>query len=234
MTVCFATPSLTHSVSMEFMRSSIETDWLLAAKGVGRVYLNRCGDQFIANARSILAYQFLTEHPYAEDLFFLDDDLGWPAEKVLEFLERPQDVMVGVYPKKSEDEDWPVVVCGDNGELVENDGLVRCTRGPTGFMRIKRKVLEALLPHAPKFKSIELDDSVREWPMFFSSGIGSDGWFWTEDYAFCMNAVAAGFEIWADPDIAFTHRGNRLWRGTFREALPRFRERALEAMEDAA
>lgn len=234
MTVCFATPSLTHSVSMEFMRSSMETDWLLGKMGIWRAYINRCGDQFIANARSALACQFLDEHPYADDLFFLDDDLGWPPEKVLEFLQRDEDVLVGVYPKKSEEADWPVVLCGDDGALVEKDHLVRCTRAPTGFMRIKRRVLEALRPHCPKFKSMEIGGEVREWSQFFSSGIGSDGWFWTEDYAFCMNADAAGFEIWADPDIGFGHRGNRLWTGTFRDALPTFRQRAVEARESTA
>ena len=43
----------------------------------------------------------------ADSLFFLDDDIGWPPEKVLAFLERDEPILFGVYPKKQETEDWP-------------------------------------------------------------------------------------------------------------------------------
>src|SRR5579863_3097348 len=89
--VAFATPSLNHSVAMEFFASSMQTDWLLASKGWNRAYLNHCGDQFIGNARSKLVHDFMVNHPTIDSFFFLDDDLGWPPEKVLEFLERDED-----------------------------------------------------------------------------------------------------------------------------------------------
>ena len=224
--IAFATPSLTHSVSMEFFGSALQTNWLLQSRGYHTTYLNHCGDQFIAKARNKLVKDFLDNHPQCDTLFFLDDDLGWPPHKVLEFIERPEDILVGVYPKKSEEEDWPVVVAGDRGSLVEKDGLIKCVRGPTGFMRIKRHVFEALREHAPPFLDLNLKGETEVTPGFFASGIAPDGWFWTEDYIFCQNAVAAGFEIWCDPDIDFTHRGNRAWKGNFKSALPTFRERA--------
>jgi hypothetical protein len=230
--VAFATPSLTHSVSMEFFRSSMQTDWLLTEQGWKRTYLNICGDQFIAKARNKLMNDFLEKCPEAECLFFLDDDLGWPAQKVLEFLERPEDILVGVYPKKSEEEDWPVVVCGDNGELIERDGLIKCVRGPTGFMRIKRHVIEEMVKYAPPFMDVDKEGKTVTTPAWFAAGVAPDGWFWTEDYIFCQNATACGFEIWADPNIDFEHRGNRVWKGNFSTAIPTFKERAIQAQAD--
>lgn len=234
--VAFATPSLNHSVAMEFLSSTLQSDWLLATNNYNRIYLNHCGDQFIAKARNKLVNDFLVNHPTVDNLFFIDDDLGWPAEKVLEFCERDEDILCGVYPKKSEEPDWPVVICGDDGELVEKDGLIKCVRGPTGFMRIKRRVLEAMLPHAPMFLDMNIKGEPEQTPGFFASGVAPDGWFWTEDYIFCQNAAAAGFEIWCDPDIEFKHRGNRAWTGRIKDDLPTFRARArdvhLKMMEE--
>jgi hypothetical protein len=216
---------------MEFLSSVLQSDWLLAASGYKRIYLNHCGDQFIAKARNKLVNDFLVNHPGVQNFFFLDDDLGWPAEKVLEFLTRDEDVLVGVYPKKSEEEDWPVMLAGEDGDLVEKDGLVRCLRAPTGFMRIKRRVLEALALHAPPFYDTNQKGETEQTPGFFAAGVAPDGWFWTEDYIFSQNVTAAGFEIWCDPNIEFTHRGNRAWKGSISAALPTFRERAKAAHE---
>ena len=229
-TCVFATPNLSHMVAREFHHSCLETDWILAEKGWNRVYIDHPGDCFVAKARNILVQEFLDKHPEANDFFFLDDDLGWPAAKVLEFLERPEDILVGAYPKRSEEKDWPIVIAGDGGELVEKDGLIAVLRGPTGFMRIKRHVLEEMRKHAPTFMH-EHNGKELITPGFFSAGVAPDQWFWTEDYIFCQNAVALGFEIWLDPDIEFTHRGTRAWKGSIMDDIPTFRERAREAEE---
>lgn len=229
--VVFATPNLSHSVAREFHHSALQTDWLLAEKGWNRIYIDHPGDQFIAKARNILVQEFLDKHPMAGSFFFLDDDLGWPAEKIISFLESPVDILVGAYPKRSEEKDWPIVIAGEEGKLVEQDGLIRVVRGPTGFMRIKRHVLEAMREHAPPFMH-ELKGEIISTPGFFAAGVAPDGYFWTEDYIFCQNAVACGFEIWLDPDIKFTHRGTRAWEGNIIDDIPTFRERAAE-MEEA-
>lgn len=227
--VAFATPSLTHSVCIEYHRSSKQTSWALAAKGYDEACLDVCGNQFIANARNLLVRDFLTKHPGVENFFFLDDDLGWPAHKVIEFIERPEDILVGVYPKRSDQEDWPVVIKNNGGVLEERDGLIRCLRGPTGFMRIKRHVLEAMLSQVPTYKEINAKGEVEEIPGIFCAGAAPDGWFWTEDYVFCNNAVNMGFEIWADPNVEFTHRGQKAWSGSLSKVIPTFRKRAREA-----
>ena len=230
--VAFACPSLTHSVSIEFLRSMMRTDWLLSENGWDRIYLDHCGNQFIANARNELVNDFMTNYPGCENFFFLDDDLGWTPEKVLDVLNRPEDIVAGVYPKRQDDPDWPVMLAGDEGKLVERDGLLKALRVPTGFMRIKRRVFEGLIPHAKPYKYLTNQGETKEIPSLFLTGVMPDGWFWTEDYIFSHNADLAGFEIWVDPDIEFTHRGPKAWKGSLTSALPTFRKRARQAHRD--
>jgi hypothetical protein len=232
-TVAFAVPSLTHSVAMEFFVSAMQTEWLLAHHGYKRSWMNHCGDQFIAKARNKLVKEFLTNHPDCENFFFLDDDIGWPAAKVLEFCERDEDVLVGVYPKKSDEPDWPVMLAGEDGDLVEKDGLIRVLRAPTGFMRIKRRVLETLAKFAPPFMDTNRAGETETTLGLFAAGVAPDGWFWTEDYVFSQNVTGCGFDIWCDPDIAFSHRGNKVWTGSIKDDLPIFRDRARKAHAEA-
>ena len=211
----FATPTLDHRVTLDFFRSSLETDWLLATHGVPHGYKQVGGDQFIAKARNRLVAEFLIEFPMATDLFFLDDDISWPAAKVLEFLNRPEDVVCGVYPKKTETLEFPVELESQDGALIEHDGLYRAVGAPTGFMRIKRHVLESLASYARMYEEENKDGTKGKRWAIFEAGVNYDaGAFWGEDYVFCQKARARGFGIWVDPNIAFTHRGQRNWSGT--------------------
>lgn len=227
--VTFAVPSLTHSVSIEFMRSAMRTNWLLATEGWNVNYQDHCGCQFVANARNELAYEFLQMHPDCDDFFFLDDDIGWDAEAVLRILNRPEDIIAGIYPKRQDELEWPVMIAGHHGKLHYQDHLLRALRVPTGFMRIKRRVLEEMVKYAKTYKWLDIHGKTKEIPALFSVGLMDDGWFWTEDYIFCQNASTLGFEVWVDPDINFSHRGPKAWKGNFTSALPTFRKRAKEA-----
>jgi len=225
--VIFATPSLDHKVTVDFLRSALATDAACEKAGFTRGWAQRCGDPFIAKARSKMVAEFL-DTPEATDLFFLDDDLGWPAHKVIEFLNRPEDVICGVYPKKQDKPDWPVSLAAhaDTRKLVERDGLIMATHVPTGFLRIKRHVLEDLYYKAPVFRDVEINGDRVKYHAVFNSGPGADEWWWGEDYAFSNALTAAGYEMWVDPDIAFKHRGSKTWTGTLIDGVSTFRDRA--------
>lgn len=221
-TVIFATPSTTHSVCLDFLNSAVETDRLMREKGCGVGHLQIGGDCYLWKVRSKLAARFLRDHPDATDLFFLDDDIGWPAAKVLEFLLRPEDILVGIYPKKSDQLDFPVeLLAAPDGMPIERGGLYRVGSAGAGFCRIKRRVLEQLAEKVAWFKEIE-HGTETAYPGLFSEGI-VDGWAWGEDKYFFALAQQEGFEVWADPDIAFTHRGAKTWRATLSHHLSAFR-----------
>lgn len=229
----FAVPSLSHTVTLDFLRSWTATTGLLKDAGIAHGIVDRGGDCFVAKVRNKLAQQFL-DGPWT-DLFFLDDDLGWPAQKALEFLtERTEPIVAGIYPKRSDDLDWGVGLeaDADTGELITDQGLYLATFAATGFMRIKREVIETLANDVPRFRDIEMGGRTADYPLIFESGLDSDGWWCGEDVAFCRKARAAGYPIWVDPDIAFRHRGGKTWNGTLAGHLDTFRTRAkLAAME---
>lgn len=222
----FSTPCLTSQVATEFLMSALRTERLLGDKGIAHEWSTKPGDPFIAKARSSAACDFLLKADRT-DLFFLDDDIGWPPEKVLEFIESDVPVLAGVYPHKLEETSWPCSLEADGPNLIEQDGLFRAVLAPTGFMRIKRWVIEKLYETAPPYKETEADGEVRERRAIFNSGPAGDGNWWGEDYAFCNACRAAGIDVWIDPDIPFTHRGTKRWAGQMSESIAVFRQKAV-------
>jgi O-methyltransferase len=231
--VIFATPTLSHSFSAHFMRSMQETLWMCAANGITTGCMVRPGDCFVDKARNKLVSDFLREFPGTENFFFLDDDIGWPPEKAIEFIRRPDPIVAGVYPKKSEEIDWPCTFAldKDKGDLIESQGLILATMIPTGFMRVKRHVLEKLCFESAVFTDQAPDGDLQEFFYLFESGRGGDGKFWGEDYTFCRKAQAAGYYLWVDPAITFKHMGLRTWENRILDHLPKFRERAKAIAE---
>ena len=219
--VIFCTPTLDGRVSTDFMVSALQTQWLLIERGIPHSYLQVVGDCFVAKARNRLVSEFL-QRPEATDLFFLDDDIHWPPAKVIEFLQRPEDVLAGIYPRKDDHLQFPVVLEQDpvRRQPFERDGLVRALRVPTGFLRIKRHVLEKLAAEAQIYQDRRPDGSVSEHYNIFEARINDDGLWCTEDYMFSEKWLAMGGEIWVDPNIAFRHRGTKSWSGNLSEALP--------------
>ncbi len=228
--VIFATPSLTNTVSLEYKNSIVQTEWALWERQIPHGYIDLGGDQFIDKVRSKLATQFLKDFPFATHLFFLDDDVGWLGyeHKVIEFVERNADIICGVYPKKQETIDWPVELLAEpgTGELIEQDGLLMSGGAGAGFMCIARRVLERLAEDCGTFIEQDASGEWKEYYFLFRKGLGPDGHYWGEDYCFLFNARHVGFQVWVDPDIKFTHRGQKKWTGRLADHLDVFRSKA--------
>lgn len=227
----FATPSLNHTVTLDFLRSWTNTVWMLKDAGIKHGRIDRGGDCFIDKVRNKLVQEFL-DGPGTE-LFFLDDDLGWPAQKVMDFIHRPEPILAGVYPKKSDDADWPVALDADieTGELVTDQGLYLASFAGSGFLRIKREVLETLVPLVPRFNDVEMGGRIASYPQLFKTGIDERGWYEGEDVSFFRLARQHGFDLWVDPNIDFKHRGGKTWGGNLSNHLDAFRARAKEAVK---
>lgn len=231
--VVFAVPSATGWCSMQHRDSCIQLTELLQAKGVPHAFIGTGGKLYLDLVRDTLATQFLEDFPDATDLFFIDDDVGFPAEAVLQFLVRPEPVLTGAYPKKTILEggglDFPVRLLGeDKGDgrpvLIENNGLMRVDRMGGGFLRIKRGVLEHLVEHG-KLARYRDEDSKRLLWHFFSAGVLEIDGEWTycgEDTVFALRCISNGFDLWLEPNINFTHSGRWTFHGNcLRELLRR-------------
>lgn len=225
MLVVFATPSKSGSPCIEYVRSAVRTQTMLMMNSVVNVWADLAGDPYISKARNRLASQFLTDYPAATDLFFIDDDVGWEAEAVFKFLFRDEDVVCGIYPKKNDSLEFPVEMLVSDGRVIENNGLYRAALAPTGFMRIKRHVLERCAEESGKYPETDLHgNTVWCWDLFRTGWIPDEpgakiGRWWGEDYFFSFMCRVLGFEVWIDPNLDFSHTGPKSWKGNFNETL---------------
>lgn len=234
--VVFATPSLSRQICFEGRNSAIAADRLLVAAGINADYCCLGGDPYLSKVRSKLATMFLEDFPTATDLFFIDDDVSYPPEKVLEFLRRPQDIVAGAYPLKCEGIEFPAKLMANaiTGELIREDGLIAVSSIGTGFLRIKRRVIEQIAKTATPFVDIESDPKPphkRTYKEIFQMGIGSDGKWYGEDVAFCARCTSLGITAWVDPKMRMTHRGTRLWEASLADHIGEYETLARQKVE---
>ena len=208
--VFFATPTYDYRFSAEYTTSMMMTC----------IHLTHCGIQvqaqvvgglcFIDLARNKLTKGFLDTD--CTDLFMIDEDVGWDYKAVKRFLDYPQEVVAGLVPKKVEGEQFH-----DNALTGEmENGLISSLEAPTAFMRIKRTVFEqmdAFYPDLKEYKTLEHGTG------YFQTGWAHGGKeFMGEDIFFCRQWAKMGGKIWIDPDIDFSHRGSKSWKGNCMEA----------------
>lgn len=223
--VVFCTPSLGRSFSVEYLMSAMSTQHLCFANSISQVWRSVGGDPYLAKVRNRMASEFLRNFPTATDLFFIDDDMGWPAEKVIEFLLRPEDIVVGAYPKKRDEPDFPIQLSVTDQKITTKGDLILTDLAPTGFMRVKRVVFERMAAESGIYtEQDEVLGEVECWDMFRmgyvdSSDMPGRGRWWGEDYFFSARWRNMGGQIWCDPTIPFTHRGGKVWSATFKDYL---------------
>lgn len=213
--VFVATPTYSGNFCPQYVDSLEKTANALAALGWKSSTSIVKGDCYVQRARNTLVAEFMKTD--ATDLFFLDDDLGWPAEAFIKLVQMPDPVVFGVYPLKKDEEGYPVVIHTDeNGvPMGRADGCIHASGAPTGFLRIKRHVIEMMQAAYPE---LAYDDGGQTVYDLFPQGVKNGIW-WGEDFAFCNLWTALGGFIWCVPDIDFVHVGKKVYSGNYHKFL---------------
>lgn len=184
----------------------------------------------VDDARNILVRRFLDTD--CTDLVFIDTDLAWERGALARLLSYDADIVAGSYPTKLAELKFPLRWLEEGDPSKDDQGLIEVKAAPTGFMRIRRRVFEALEPHQAKFRARHED--VNDTAVFFERGF-FEGARVGGDYMFCAKARAAGFRVFVDPEIYFQH-------GTIEGSLGAFLRKqqgaplghALELLRDPA
>jgi predicted O-methyltransferase YrrM len=192
------------------------------------------GHCHVDDVRNTLIRDFLQQQdpPYT-DLFFIDDDIGSKGRDAHRLLKVPGDIVAGVYPHKSDDKTFPFHPQPGLSDYANEYGLIEMPKVATGFMRVRRPVLEALYERekargrlSRPGDELANDARLNMLPVArivergFPSELGlrhltlNDG-YTSGDYVLCLKARDAGFKVLLDPDIGFTHTGEKIWRGHF-------------------
>jgi hypothetical protein len=194
MEVLFGTPSYDKQVSVDFLHSCVTTAVLLTSQRIAMSQHIITGSPFIDLTRNEIVEHFLTKTS-AQSLIFVDADVGWDAKVITRVLRYKQLVVAGLVPKRASNEENVYHMNALTG--VIEDGLFEAKEAPTAFMRIHRSAFEKLTK--PYFKT------------------GDSAEAFGEDIYFCRRWCETGESIWIDPDIAFSHRGSKVWKGNFYE-----------------
>jgi predicted O-methyltransferase YrrM len=229
-TTCYGTTSAAYTFAIARSREALHTADLPTA------YLLLQGNCHVDDARNSVVRDFLESD--CTELVFLDADVNWEPPQLVQLCSRDLDVVGGVYPYRRDGSDnMPVRMMG--GKAMTRDGLLEVEGLPTGFLRIRRHVLERLASTAPAYF-----DKVYETRLVFARPVpGADKTRWGGDIDFCNRARAAGFKLFADCELRLGHTGTivvsdslaahirRLSGTAFAHVLPRFQQ-AIETDAD--
>jgi hypothetical protein len=126
-------------------------------------------------------------------------------------IDHDEDFVVGLYPSRREDTFLFRPCYNEDGSIVMSEKkLLKMEYIPSGFMLIKRHVIEKMIRDNSQLYCEPKDKKLRDNAFYclFNTEV-FEGEFWGEDYVFCRRARASGFDIWVDPVIEFDHFGVR-------------------------
>lgn len=197
----------------------------------------RDGDALVTRARANLVSAFL-DNPTATHLLFVDADIGFEPDQVLRLLGSGGDVVAGVYPIKRID--WQklqvavaagkpnirsaalnyVLEVEDPDNIVAACGFTRARYAGTGFLMIRRHVLEKM---CERYKSLQfrrehsiadpLADSPHRFALFECMIEPETGTYLSEDFSFCKRWTDMGGQIWLDLQSRLNHVGPATFYG---------------------
>lgn len=217
--VFVATPAYDGKVDTDYSQSLAETAFMSAAWGIRFSACVMGNGAFIELNRNLMVRKFLDDKDFTH-LFFIDADLKFPYHGFINLALADQPVVAGVYRRRQEPEDYPAnwlphpEIKGEDGEdtlWVEADNWLQCSRVPTGFLCIRRDVLEKMTENCRWIK-VHGNPSL---PWVFETKIDENDRFVGEDFTFCdkyMELYKEGVfdkPIQVLADLDFVHGGHK-------------------------
>lgn len=208
--VYVATPAYDGRVLTDYALSMTETALLCGALGIQITATIVGNGAFIEIARNNLARMFLETD--CTHLFYIDADLRFEPRAFVSLVKDNRPICAGMYRRRQEPEDYPVKLAPNPelGGLWVEDGWVMAERVPTGFLCIRRDVVEEMAREAPIMKQPAQagHPAQPDTPVLFKTYYNEDRCFVGEDYAFCddyRKKYGRPIPVW--PDFDFTHSG---------------------------
>jgi len=216
-----AIPCYDHKVGVNLAFALAELQHAAISHGISVQLAHMSGCSILPKARNLLVDNFMKSG--CDHLMFLDADMGFRPEHILRLMAFNQEPEHGVIvaagvTRKVEEKTYAVDIYPDEaGNIVMNDmGLLKVKRAGTGFMMIRRDVLQDMQDQHPEWKIQVKDKDALTDSMycFFDFAMRPEG-YTGEDYIFCERVYAAGHEVWLDPTIELQHSARIELSGAF-------------------
>ena len=173
------------------------------------------GCSIIPMARNSLVNEFMKSD--CTEMLFIDSDVVVMPDDVMRLLAQSgdKDVAAGLYPRRASDKFFFLdIPRDDNGDMIFDGSMLKVNRVGTGFMLIKRYVIEKLIADHPEW---EYETRENETAFAVFDFALRDKKYTGEDYLFCDRAREAGFECWVDAEISLPHIGQEEFTRDFVE-----------------
>lgn len=190
------------------VHSLLESQGALEKAGFAADIAILAGRCHVDDARNIMVAEFLQTD--CEALIFIDADMSWDPDSIVRLANHDRDVVAVAYPKKQDNQRFTAVTLP--GEIWSDaEGLIPVRSTGTGFMKIKRQVLQNFFDESPKFRTGEADvDCAEIFVRTIDNGERVSG-----DVAFCYRVRATGTKVFVDPEVRIGHVGSKLWQGSY-------------------
>lgn len=186
-------------------------------------------ESLITRARNKSLNKFMNTD--CSHLLFIDSDIEFQPEAVMDLLLFDKDVSCCVYPKKgfnwnkfmysiqneqnskehpsSRGLDYAYnIMYNDKNELIKNGDFIKVNQSSTGFMMIKREIVEKLNKKHTELEIIsdELSNNNTKMYGLFCCMI-KDKQYLSEDYSFCQRVNDIGGQVWINVKHNLNHIG---------------------------
>lgn len=233
--ILFATPCYGGNCGEPYLRSMLELVGFLSKTNVKYGFSSIVNESLITRARNRLVKEFL-DSDYTH-LFFIDADIRFKYTDPLRLVLHDKDIAVGAYPLKIFNVDnlvnktftnvadirkatsryvtnfiFETEEAAERGEVEVKDGLIEVHDAGTGFMCIKRHVIEKMIEEYPETKYLPERETAFSYALF-DTVIDQDLRYLSEDYAFCRRWQRMGGQIWLDPEVVLDHFGTIVYMG---------------------
>jgi len=249
--IFIATPCYGGQIGEPYFRSMMRFAILCNKYNIKYTISTLANESLVTRGRNTLV-SFFMENKDATHLFFIDADIEFNPEDILRMVAYDKPIVVGAYPKKainwdsiigaarSDENETSETIEGHSSNYVVNfeflkdkdgnntpqvqieDNLVKLKDAGTGFMCIKKEVIQQMFDKHPEYKyvnDINVDNKFEPFMYaLFDTMIDPESRrYLSEDYMFCRTWQNMGGTVYLDPRTALNHVGHYTFRGNIRK-----------------
>ena len=249
--IFIATPCYGGQIGEPYFRSMMRLAILCNKYNIQYTVSTLANESLVTRGRNTLN-SFFMENSSATHLFFIDADIEFNPEDILRMVAYDKPVVVGAYPKKAlnwtsiisasraDESETEETIEGHSSNYVVNfdflkdkdgnntpqvqieDNLVKLKDAGTGFMCIKKEVIQQMFDAHPEMKYVNDINVDQKFEPFmyalFDTMIDPESRrYLSEDYMFCRTWQNMGGTIYLDPRTALNHVGHYTFRGNIRK-----------------
>ena len=251
--IFIATPCYGGQLGEPYFRSMMRLAIMCSKYDIPYTVSTLANESLITRGRNTLV-SFFMENKDATHLFFVDADIEFEPEDMLRMVAYDKPVIVGAYPKKAVNwesiigaaranlNETAQTIEGHSSNYVVNfdfikdnqgnktpqvqiqDNLVKLKDAGTGFMCIKKEVIQQMFDAHPDLSyanDINVDQKFEKhmYALFDCIIDPESRRYLSEDYTFCRRWQELGGDVWLDPRTALNHVGHYTFRGNIRKLI---------------